>query len=124
MTGSNSAGVQTCTIGSTSKTGNNTTLNVGDTGGLTVNTATQAAALTIAAAGGTYWGTQGNTAPSAGYLGQQIRATVVQGSAVSLTTNTPANVTSISLTKGIWDVTGVLMLTGAGSNRDSFRSLC
>lgn len=45
------------------------------------------------------------TAP-AGFLGQQITSTVLAGSAVSLTTATAANVTSISLTPGDWIVWG------------------
>lgn len=38
--------------------------------------------------------------------GQVFSATVASGSAVSLTTATPANVTSLSLTPGVWRVTG------------------
>lgn len=112
MTGSNSAGVQSFTVGSTAQTGNLAVINVGDTGALTVNTATQPAALKIAAAGGTYWGNQGSTPPAAGYIGQQIRSTVASGAAVVLTDDTAANVTSIALTAGIWDVTGIIIYTG------------
>ncbi len=43
---------------------------------------------------------------SAGTVGQVISSSVDVGSAVSLTTGTPANVTSISLTAGDWDVYG------------------
>lgn len=41
---------------------------------------------------------------AAGYVGEYISSTIVQGSAVALTAGTPANVTSISLTAGDWDV--------------------
>jgi len=51
-------------------------------------------------------------APSAGFLGEQIRATVAVGSGVTLTTNVGANVTSISLTAGIWDVSGIVGFNG------------
>jgi hypothetical protein len=51
--------------------------------------------------------TDNSNAPS-GYLGQLISSTVVAGSAVALTTATAANITSISLTAGDWDVNGVI----------------
>lgn len=50
---------------------------------------------------GQYRGTQTNTAPPAGFLGEYITSTV---GSVSLTTATPANLTSISITAGVWDV--------------------
>lgn len=46
------------------------------------------------------------TNKSAGYVGEEISSTIAFASAVSLTSNTPANVTSISLTAGDWDVYG------------------
>lgn len=52
------------------------------------------------------------TAPPAGYLGEQIQSTVASGSAVTLTTATAKDVTSITLTPGIWDITGVIQFTG------------
>jgi hypothetical protein len=57
-------------------------------------------------------GNNTNTAPPAGYIGQIISSVVQQGSAVTLTSGINANVTSISLTAGIWDVTFILGLTG------------
>jgi len=51
-------------------------------------------------------GTTTNDAASAGYIGEYISSTLAIGSAVSLTTATTANVTSISLTAGDWDVNG------------------
>lgn len=69
--------------------------------------------------GGTLLGITNGTAVGAGYLGEQIRSAVGSGSAVALTTNIPANITSISLTAGIWDVSGSLQFamssTAAGS---------
>ncbi len=47
-------------------------------------------------------------APTAGFIGEQIRATLAVGSATSLTNNTAKNITSISLTAGIWDVSGIV----------------
>lgn len=51
-------------------------------------------------------GTTTNDNAAAGYLGQFITSQVVSGSAVSLSNNSVANVTSISLTAGDWDVWG------------------
>lgn len=59
-------------------------------------------------------GNNTNTAPPAGFIGEQIRSFVGAGSAVNLTNNTAANITSISLTAGIWDVSCVCSyVTGA-----------
>jgi len=52
------------------------------------------------------------TAPAVGNIGQTIESKVASGSAVSLTTTTAANVTSISLTAGIWDVSFMACFTG------------
>jgi hypothetical protein len=41
-----------------------------------------------------------------------VSSTVLAGSAVALTTATPANVTSISLTPGEWEVSGPVIFTG------------
>lgn len=49
-------------------------------------------------------GTNTNDNAAAGYVGEYISSSVVAGSAVSLTTGNAANVTSISLTAGDWDV--------------------
>jgi hypothetical protein len=53
----------------------------------------------------------------AGQVGEYVSSNVLVGSAVSLTTNTPANVTSISLTAGDWDVSGSLCFSApSGTN--------
>lgn len=51
-------------------------------------------------------GTTTNDNAPAGSVGETIESTVLVGSAVALTTATTANVTSISLTAGDWDVWG------------------
>ena len=53
-------------------------------------------------------GTTTNNNAAAGYVGEFITSTVASGSAVTLTTATTANVTSISLTAGDWDVNGAV----------------
>lgn len=45
-----------------------------------------------------------NDSGAAGFLGELISSTVTSGSALSLSTGTAANLTSISLTAGDWDV--------------------
>jgi hypothetical protein len=57
--------------------------------------------------GGEYKGRNVNSAPSAGMIGEHIRSAVAAGSPVALTNNTAANVTSISLTPGIWDISSI-----------------
>lgn len=60
-------------------------------------------------------GTATNNSASAGYLGEYISSTVLVGSAVTLTTGTPANVTSISLTAGDWEVCGTVSFNPGGT---------
>jgi hypothetical protein len=54
--------------------------------------------------GGLLVGDRSGTAPTSGYLGEQIRA--VSGT-VAVSNNTPTTITSISLTAGIWDISSV-----------------
>lgn len=53
-------------------------------------------------------GTATNDNAAAGNVGEFVTANVTQGVAVNLSTGTPANVTSISLTAGDWDVHGIV----------------
>lgn len=53
---------------------------------------------------------------AAGNVGQFISSVIASGSAVSLTNNTAANVTSISLTAGDWDVWGNVSFLPNGSS--------
>lgn len=59
---------------------------------------------TTTQSGGTIVGLRGGTAPSAGFIGEQIRSATT---GVSLTSTNPANITSINLTAGIWDISCV-----------------
>jgi hypothetical protein len=56
--------------------------------------------------GGAIQGSTAGTNTAAGYIGEVISSQILFASAVSLSTNTPANITSISLTAGDWDVYG------------------
>jgi hypothetical protein len=60
-------------------------------------------------------GVSTNSNASAGLLGEYASSSVAVGSAVSLTTATPANVTSLSLTAGDWDCNGNVINAPAGS---------
>jgi len=64
-----------------------------------------------------YIGTTTNNDASAGSIGELISSTVASGSAVTLTTAVYANITSISLTAGDWDVAGVVGISSStGTN--------
>lgn len=52
-------------------------------------------------------GTATNDNAAAGEIGEFISSTVLVGSAVSLTNSTAANITSVSLTAGDWDCSGL-----------------
>lgn len=56
-----------------------------------------------------------NDNAAAGYVGEIITSNVTQGSAVPLSNNVAANVTSINLTAGDWDVYGWVATNPAGS---------
>jgi len=56
-------------------------------------------------------GTATNDNATAGNIGEHSSSLIAAGSAVSLTTNTSANVTSLSLTAGDWDVEGAINYT-------------
>lgn len=74
------------------------------------------ALTTINRTGGTaIKGTNTNDDAAAGYVGEAITSTIATGSAVSLTTGVTANVTSISLTAGDWDVSGVVLMNSGGT---------
>lgn len=53
-------------------------------------------------------GTATNDAAASGYVGEYVVSAVVSGSAVALTDTVAANVTSISLGAGDWDVYGLI----------------
>lgn len=61
-------------------------------------------------------GTTTNDDAAAGTVGEFISSNIVAASAVSLTTATAKNITSISLTAGDWDVDGNVSYTPSGGN--------
>jgi len=60
-------------------------------------------------------GTVTNDNVATGSVGEFVSSAIAAGSAVALTTATPANVTSISLTAGDWDVRGTVAFTPAAT---------
>lgn len=60
-------------------------------------------------------GTTTNDSAAGGNLGEYTESVIPSGSAVSLTSGTPANVTSLSLTAGDWDVRGAVLFNPAAS---------
>lgn len=56
-----------------------------------------------------------NDNAAAGYMGEYVSSTVTSSSAVALTSGNTSNVTSISLTAGDWDVSGLVAFTGTGT---------
>lgn len=75
---------------------------------------TNGVAFTAAAtsAAGQLPGTAAADSASAGNVGQYVSSSVLVGSAVSLTTDTPVNITSISLAAGDWDVSAYCIYIG------------
>jgi len=53
-------------------------------------------------------GTPTNDLAAAGYTGEYLEANTLLAGAVALTTATPANITSVILTPGDWDVVGII----------------
>lgn len=90
------------------------------TGTVTVPALKATGAITPSSTAGIV-GTKTNDNADAGSIGEYISATVLVGSAINLTNNTPANVTSISLTAGDWDVSGTVALhPGSGTTEAQF----
>ncbi len=69
--------------------------------------------------GGTLVGSR-NTAPAAGFLGEQIRNTA---SGTSLPNTTPTNLTSINLTAGVWDVSLIASFAYIGATTATLASI-
>jgi hypothetical protein len=93
------------------------TLDSGTTGAVNIGTGANIKTVTI---GNSTSGSKVNiygeidgVAAAAGYVGQSLSSLIPSGSAVSLTTATPANVTSILLTAGDWDVSGSVTYVAA-----------
>jgi hypothetical protein len=60
-------------------------------------------------------GTPTNDNAASGYVGEYISSQIASGSAISLSNNTTANITSISLSAGDWNVWGNVTVVVGGS---------
>lgn len=60
-------------------------------------------------------GTSTNDSAAAGIIGQYVEATTVRSAAFGLTSTISANLASVSLTAGDWDVTFIACRSGSGS---------
>jgi hypothetical protein len=69
---------------------------------------------------GQYQGTSTNDTPTAGNIGELISAVVNIGGPVSLTNNVTANITSVSLTAGDWDVSTMVCFLPAATTTISY----
>jgi len=95
------------------------TTSTAENGGLqfyTTSAGTATKQIDLLNTGGQYRGNNTNTAPPAGFIGEQIRSYLSAGSKVTLVASTEKNVTSISLTAGIWDVSCVCVFSGSNNS--------
>lgn len=112
----NNAAVHTGSLGAT----DNAALRADGTGGTIAQAspliiADTTGALTRSGGGGIpIQGTNSNVDPAAGFIGEYIFSNIPGGSAVPLTSNTAANVTSIQLTAGNWLIWGSVSFTVPG----------
>ncbi len=83
----------------------NGVVSTGTTGVLAVDTTN----FQVLSTGVQLKGNNTNTAPPAGFIGEQIIGTAT---GVSVTNNSPKTITSITLTPGIWDVSGMMDFGG------------
>lgn len=61
---------------------------------------------------------------NAGSVGEVLSTTINSGSAVALTSNTAANVATLALTAGDWDVWGSIFLLGGAGTTTSYNRAC
>lgn len=110
---------QLCTLGSTcTATAVASSIVTGTTtitGGTTTRVLFNNAGVLGEYAAGQLPATATNDNASAGNIGEYIESVILSASPVSATSNTPSNVTSISLTAGDWDVTGAVLQLPAAS---------
>jgi hypothetical protein len=69
----------------------------------------------LANANGQFFGTTTNDSASAGNVGEYLSSIIASGSAAALTTGVAANMTSLALTPGDWDVDIMFDFTGAAT---------
>lgn len=68
--------------------------------------------IDMLATGSQYRGNNTNTAPPAGFIGEEIRTAVASGAAIAISTGSVVTIASITLTPGVWDCNFVCRFTG------------
>lgn len=81
----------------------------------TLTTPTIGTSLSFSPTTGGVVGTTAGDNAAAGIVGEALQSQIASGSALTLTSGTPLNVTSITLTAGDWEVSGVVQFTTAAS---------
>lgn len=77
-------------------------------------------AIIVTATGAQAKGTTTNDNAATGYVGEYVSSTLARASAISLTTLTGTNITSINLTAGDWDVSGAVTYIPAATTTISY----
>lgn len=78
----------------------------------TMATGTATKQIDLLDTGGQYRGNNINTAPPASFIGEQIISKVARASAITVTSTVAIDVTSMTLTPGVWDVTILCQFLG------------
>jgi len=73
-------------------------------------------------AGGAIVGIRAGNPPSAAFIGEVINNFVAFASAVSITTGSTVNITSVTLTPGVWNLSSLVGFAGGAITGTSFRS--
>lgn len=92
----------------------------GNTGAFTLSTGITNSTNDIRLNRGHLPGETTNGSASAGEIGEYIESVIVTGSAVSPSTSVAANITSISLTAGDWDVRAIANYKGGATTTTAF----
>ena len=71
---------------------------------------------------GQYRATQTNTAPPAGFIGEELRSFINSASGVALTTATQKTITSLTLTPGNWNLTFVATMAISGGTTTAWNA--
>src|SRR5260221_2308651 len=103
--------------GTTGDTIQDSSVTISDGGNITTN-----GNILRFASGNGVQGSNTNGSVSAGYVGEFVSSYKASGSPVALSTNTPANMTSISLTAGDWDVEGNVNFSLTGATTTAFQA--
>jgi hypothetical protein len=89
-----------------------------------VKQASAGSAFTVGKPSSAITGTTTNNNATAGDIGEEVEGVVLQASAITLASGTAANITSISLPAGDWDVEGDFALNKAAGSTTQYEAAC